>query len=155
MKKRQQKGVTLIEVLITILILAGGMLGMAALQSRSLMFNNIAYLNTLSNMMAFDMLDRIRANSVYAIDGPGYSVSVGNTPADYNNDCETGNCTPVELAQYDIDQWKYLLDQHLPDGDGTIVKTDSPEGRNYTITVFFDDSKGQDSPRQIILRSTL
>lgn len=155
MTKRRQKGITLIEVLITILILAGGLLGMAALQSRSLMFNNAAYLNTLSNMLAFDMLDRIRANKVYAINGPGYSVSVGNVPSSYADYCETGDCSPVELARYDIGQWKFLLDQHLPDGDGTIVKTDTPEGRNYTITVFFDDSKGQESRRQVILRSTL
>ena len=150
-----QAGVTLIEVLITVLILAGGMLGTAALQSRSLAYNNQAYLNTQANMMAYDMLDRMIANSAYSIDGPGYSASLGNMPAAYSTTCETGSCTPDELALYDIEQWKFLINEQLPNADGTIQKADTPEGRNYTISIFFDDSRGQQSRRQIILRSTM
>ncbi len=146
---------TLLEILITVIILASGLLGMAALQTRSISYNNIAYLNSLSNILAYDMLDRIRANPVYALNGAGYSASVGNVPATYPDDCDTADCTPAELAVYDIAQWKFILNAQLPDSDGSIVKTDTPEGRNYTITVFFDDSKGQQSRRQVILRSTL
>lgn len=94
-----QSGITLIEVLIAVLILAGGMLGTAALQGRSLIYNNQAYLNTQATMVAYDMLDRIRANSVYGLDGPGYSVSLGNLPATYPTTCEIATCTPVELAR--------------------------------------------------------
>ncbi|WP_422132964.1 type IV pilus modification protein PilV [Endozoicomonas sp. ALD040] len=153
--KRSQAGMTLVEVLITVVILASGLLGMAALQTRSISYNNIAYFNSLSNILAYDMLDRIKANPVYGLNGPGYSASVGNVPAAYPDDCDTADCTPAELARYDVAQWKFILDTQLPDSDGSIVKTDTPEGRNYTITIFFDDSKGQQPRRQVILRSTL
>ena len=151
----KHKGVSLIEVLVTVFILASGLLGMAALQSRSLSYNNIAYLNTQANMIAYDMLDRIKANTVFSVDGPGYAASLGNAPANYPNTCEIGDCTPSELTAYDISQWKFILDQQLPDGDGSILKTDTPEGRIYTITVFFDDSKGQESRKKVFIRSLL
>lgn len=150
-----QTGITLIEVLITVLILAGGLLGTAVLQSRSLKYNNQAYLNTQANMMAYDMLDRINANKVYSIDGLGYSASLGNMPVTYPTTCEAAPCTPDELAVYDIEQWKFLINEQLPNADGTIQAVDIPEGRNYTITIFFDDSRGEDTRRQIILRSTM
>ncbi len=153
--RRSEPGMTLVEILITVVILASGLLGMAALQTRSISYNSIAYLNSLSNIIAYDMLDRIKANPVYAVDGPGYSASVGNVPTTYPDDCDTADCTPSELARYDIEQWKFILDAQLPNADGSIVRTDTPEGRNYTITVFFDDSKGQQPRRQVILRSTM
>ena len=150
-----RSGFTLIEVLIAMVILASGLIGMAALQSRSINYNNIAYLNTLANIIAYDMLDRIIANPVYALDGPGYQISLGNIPIAYPDRCDTGTCTPAQLATYDIEQWKFIMDDRLPDGDGSIVKTDTPDGRNYVITVFYDDSKGQQARRQVIIRGTL
>ncbi|OED40589.1 type IV pilus modification protein PilV [Endozoicomonas sp. (ex Bugula neritina AB1)] len=153
--RKNHQGVSLIEVLITVLILTSGLLGMAALQTRSLNFNNIAYLNTRADMMAYDMLDRIKANRAYSVNSRGYIVSLGNIPSSYPITCESNDCTPQELSVYDIDQWKFTLDQQLPDGDGTISIADTPEGRVYTISVFFDDSRGSTTRRQIIIRSIL
>ncbi|WP_034838466.1 type IV pilus modification protein PilV, partial [Endozoicomonas numazuensis] len=55
--RRAQVGMTLVEILITVIILASGLLGMAALQTRSISYNNVACLNSLSNIIAYDMLD--------------------------------------------------------------------------------------------------
>lgn len=154
-QNKRNRGTTLIEVLAAVLILAGGLLGMAALQTRSLTYSNIAYFNTRASMLAYDMLDRIKANSVYSIDGPGYTASLGSIPSNYPRDCETSDCTPTNLAKYDIDQWKFMVDNQLPEGDASIQRVDSPEGRTYTISVFFDDSKGAEARRQIQIRSIL
>ncbi len=151
----KQKGVSLIEVMIAVFILASGLLGMAALQTRSLDYNNIAHLNNRANMIAYDILDRIKANSSHSINGPGYRVSLGNIPSQYRTTCETRDCDPAELAAYDIDQWKFIIDRQLPDGDGSIIISDNADGRTYTITIFFDDSKGQESRKQIVLRSLM
>lgn len=149
------RGITLIEILATVFILASGLLGMAVLQSRSLSYSNTAYLNARASMLAFDMIDRIKANPVFSIDGPGYFTTLSNIPDIYPRDCELADCSPLELAQYDINQWKFLVDRHLPDGDASIQRVDTPEGRTYTISVFFDDSKGQEARRSIQVRSTL
>ena len=154
-KIKRARGITLIEVLATLFILATGLLGMAALQSRSLSYSNIAYLNARASMLAYDMLDRIKANPVYSIDGPGYITALGNTPNTYVRDCEIADCSPLDLAQYDVNQWKFIVDQQLPEGDASIQRVDTPEGRTYSITVFFDASKGQEVRRRIQIRSTL
>ena len=154
-QNRTEQGVSLIEILVTVLILATGLLGMATLQTRSLTFSNIAYLNTQASIIGYDMLDRIKANPVFAIDGPGYTAALGNMPGSYPNNCETSDCAPNEVFIYDRDQWKFNINEQLPDGDGTIAINDVPEGREYIITIFFDDSKGQAPRRQIIIRSTL
>lgn len=58
---RSQHGVTLIEALITLLILSIGLIGMAAMQVRTLQFNQDAYLRSQANVLLYDMAERCRA----------------------------------------------------------------------------------------------
>lgn len=154
-RKKIIDGLSLIEVLVTVLILATGLLGMAALQSRSLSYSNIAYLNTRANMLAYDMLDRIRANPAHSVAGPGYSAVLGSIPGAYPRDCESSDCLPAQLAQYDINQWQFLVGQQLPSGQASITWANTTEGRDYTIIVSFDDSRGVNPRREIQIRSIL
>ncbi|WP_083232669.1 type IV pilus modification protein PilV [Endozoicomonas atrinae] len=151
LKISKDHGFTLIEVLIAVLILASGMLGISAIQSRSLSYGQIAYFNNTANALGYDMLDRIKANRVVSVDGAGYTVAIGSIPTAYPNDCVVGTCTPAELASYDVNQWKFIVNRQLPNGDGSITFTDTPEGRSYTITIFFDDIKGATSSRRSIV----
>jgi type IV pilus assembly protein PilV len=57
-----QSGVSLIEVLISMLILGIGILGAAALQLNALKYTDSSTLNTQASFIAYDMMDRIRAN---------------------------------------------------------------------------------------------
>lgn len=56
-------GFSLIEVLVTVLILGTSLLAIAALQTRSLDYNHSAYLRSQANVIAYDVLDRIRSVS--------------------------------------------------------------------------------------------
>lgn len=58
----KQEGVGLIEVMVTALILSTSLLGLAALQSRALQYNHSAYMRSQANILAYDLLDRIRAS---------------------------------------------------------------------------------------------
>ncbi|HZE18056.1 MAG TPA: type IV pilus modification protein PilV, partial [Mycobacterium sp.] len=60
--RRQQAGVGLMEVLITVLVLSIGLLGLAGLQATGLRNNHGSLLRTQATMLAADMADRIRAN---------------------------------------------------------------------------------------------
>lgn len=150
--KRMLGGFTLVEVLISVLILTSGMLVISVLQMKSLSFNQTAYFNNVANIIGYDMLDRIRSNPVIAVDGSGYRASTGSIPSTYPDNCVDADCTPEQLASYDVNQWKFIINEQLPDGDGTIVMTESREGRVYTITIFFDDSKGTLSRRSVVIR---
>lgn len=59
---RQQGGFSLIEVLISVLILAIGLLGAAAIQLNALKFTDSSTLLSQASFIAYDMMDRIRAN---------------------------------------------------------------------------------------------
>lgn len=58
----RQRGVTLIEVLITLLVLAIGLLGLAALQGFSLQASNVSYLRTQATNVVYEVADFARAN---------------------------------------------------------------------------------------------
>ncbi|WP_300633867.1 type IV pilus modification protein PilV [Pseudomonas sp.] len=60
---RHQSGMTLIEVLVALLVLALGLLGAAAIQLNALKYTDSARMTSQASFIAYDMLDRIRANA--------------------------------------------------------------------------------------------
>lgn len=60
---RYQSGFSLLEVLISVLILSFGLLGMAGLQLKSLQSGHSAYQRTLATVIAMDAGERLWANS--------------------------------------------------------------------------------------------
>lgn len=58
----RQSGMTLIEVLVSVLILAIGLLGAAALQLNALKYTDSSTMTSQASFIAYDMMDRIRAN---------------------------------------------------------------------------------------------
>ncbi len=72
----QQKGLGLIEVMVTVLLLGTSLLALATLQSRSLQKNHSALLGTQANLLAYDILERVRMASPLA---PGALVVPSNS----------------------------------------------------------------------------
>lgn len=60
---RYQTGMTLIEVLVAVLILAIGLLGAAVIQLNALKYTDSSRMTSQASFIAYDMLDRIRANA--------------------------------------------------------------------------------------------
>ncbi|MCP3675343.1 MAG: type IV pilus modification protein PilV [Gammaproteobacteria bacterium] len=105
---RKNKGFTLIEVMISVLIFSMGLLGIAALQATSIKNNNNAYLRTQANIITYSIVDAMRANRVVAIAG------------DYNIDMATPvPTTSGTIAKDDQVTWFGDLTA-LPGGDGSI-----------------------------------
>jgi type IV pilus assembly protein PilV len=124
-----QRGFSMIEVLIAVLVLSIGLIGLASLQGVSLQFNNSAYLRSQATNLAYDMADRVRANRGVALAGGAYNLAVGDaTPA------------PGPLPATDLNEWRTALLNSLPAGTGE-VEVD-PVKNNLTIVVCWDDSRG-------------
>ena len=68
-QKANQHGFTMVEVLVTLVILAVGLLGLAGLQATSLRNTESAYQRSQAAILAYDMLDRMRANSAGVANG--------------------------------------------------------------------------------------
>ena len=124
-------GFTLIEVLISVLVMSIGLLGLASLQATSLRFNSDSSAQTQAAYLTSDMADRMRANVSRAADYPGKAAGA-------NASCyTTAGCSPDEMAANDIQEWNQAL-ATLPAGQGTITALG---GGLYTITVMWDEQR--------------
>ena len=104
---KTQKGVGLIEVMVTVLLLSTALLSLAVMQKRSLQFNHEAYLRSQANILAYDIIDRARAN----IDNiSGYNII-------FTSDAPTGS----SQSDTDLREWLTNISVTLPNGDGQIV----------------------------------
>jgi type IV pilus assembly protein PilV len=139
-------GFTLVEVLVSLVILSMGLLGIAKLVMVTAHSNDSAYLRSQATQLAYAILDNMRANRQIAVAG-GYDTALGTMPADPGT-CAGVVCTPVNLALYDIYRWKQRLGvavQYgaLPSGDGSVVTKTAAGQTTATITVQWDDAVAQ------------
>ncbi len=124
-RMKNKSGFTLIEVLISILVLSFGLLGLAGLQALGLKNNVSAYHRGQATQLAYDMADRIRANIEEAKKS---NTSIYNTlaasSANVQNSCKAApGCTTSELAQNDLYEWNESI-KILPSGSGQINLAD-------------------------------
>lgn len=124
-KRKTQRGTTLVETLVALVVLSVGLLGIAALQMTSLRNNRGAHLRSQAQVLAYDITDRMRANRNAAM-ANAYVIALAATP--------TGS--GIELA--DLQAWKTTLATVLPGGDGAIVRV----GDMFRITIRWTDTLG-------------
>jgi len=120
----RQRGISLIESLVALLVLALGILGLAGLQTRTLVESRTSNARAVAIDMVEDLSERMQFNVDArnpALPNP-YLVGWGAPPAApaAPNDCFAATCTPAQLAQLDLSQWKTTLAALLPRGDATI-----------------------------------
>ena len=127
---QRQRGFSLLEVLVALLVLSIGLLGLAALQTMGLKFNTQSYQRTQAVLNAYDIIDRIRANpagmATGGYDDIGIATAAPTLPA-----CP---CTPAQMAVYDIAQWKVSLAQLLSEGRGALCRGNLDAAWNCTVT---------------------
>lgn len=128
---QRQRGVSLLEVLIAVLVLSVGLLGVAGLQTANIRNTQSAHQRTLAVLLASSMGERIRANAPAALNGsfvlplqcsalpPGGSIQ-SIEQSNWTREIQSafgGNGTSCGAVSYD---------------QGT---------RTYTVTVQWDDSR--------------
>lgn len=138
LRTQRQQGSTLIEVLVSILVVAFGLLGYAGLFLASSKKNNDATYRTVVTLMASDMVESMRANRAAALAGT-YNIAIGSAPQG------------AAQAQADLARWKGNLAKALPAGDGS-VSVDL-QG-NVTIQIQWDGGVAG-TPSAFINQSTI
>ncbi len=154
-------GFTLIEILISLVVLAIGLLGMAALQMNGLRNNQSAYFRAQATQLAYDMADRMRTNIVEARDAT--SGGTYNNGASTANNCATGPCTTAQMTGYDFSQWNAELTAQLPSGTGRVCIDGTPNdgtfdfpacdgvGTVYAIKVWWDDNRSGAANQRFVM----
>lgn len=162
------RGFTLVEVLVSLVILSIGLLGVAKLMLFSSHANDSAYLRSQATALAYEMLDNMRANKTEAI-AQTYDTLATAVPVAPGNLCEAlGACTTsTQLALYDVYKWKQRLNATagtgaLPNGKGSVTTVTVAPQTTVTIIVTWDDSAAQSvfplsggATQQVVLETLL
>jgi type IV pilus assembly protein PilV len=132
--RAQSAGFSLIEVMISILVLSFGMLGVASLLATSLSGSHTSSLRTQAIVLADDLADRMRANRATAVAAAPNNYG-GIAAAD--NSCRAVHyahlhaapvaCTPAQLAADDLFDWQAQLTAALPQGTGVVCIDSTPD----------------------------
>lgn len=112
------RGFTLIEVMISLLIMAVGLLGMTALQNKALQFNHAASIDSQVQYLMTDIAERIRANKGNGL----YVIGFAEPTPVPTKDCATAACTSDEMAKWDLKQWRTKVESeaYMPAGESDI-----------------------------------
>jgi type IV pilus assembly protein PilV len=146
LRARRQRGFSLVEVLIALVIMSVGMLGIAGLYVKSMQAGRTSMFRHNAVTLAGDVADRIRANPRAA---NAYTAANGT-----DNNCILGgtDCTPAEMAANDILVWKDQAANSLPGGDVTIVLTPAAGvvPPIYQVTISWNEPGVAQAPSYVI-----
>lgn len=148
-QRHRQGGFTLLEVLISTLVLTVGILGVAAMQMVSFQTNQSAYMRSQAVYLAQDILDRMRANqdgyrntTVYDALDTSDNLTIPDSPGCV---ATANGCSSLQMGQQDLREWSQNFVNvagvgdyrpRLANGLGTITRG---AGNEFTVTVSWDD----------------
>ncbi|WP_010463914.1 type IV pilus modification protein PilV [Acidovorax radicis] len=133
MKNKQilkQQGFSLMESLVSIVIMALGILGILGVQMRTLADTQNGVRRAQAIRLIENLSEKIKVNpnplaatvlATYQVSTPG---PMATPPA-----C-TAACTPAQLAQHDIANWKQQVINTLPAGDAVVFVADDETDPN-------------------------
>ncbi len=118
-------GFSLVEVLVSMLVVAMGILALAGLLQASTRYARMSELRSNATLLANDIADRMRANSVgaqlgalgYDSTGKAFPTAAAAPHAACTSDAP---CGPADLAKADVADWTARVRATLPKGSAWI-----------------------------------
>ena len=146
MRMQRQSGSSLVEVMVALFVLAIGLLGILAMQSKSMQFNQSAHVYSQAVYLANDIAERIRMNPAQALAYEGDANIYDGVQQDPSAACIDASCDAASLAAWDKIQWNNLVGRILPAGNAVIdVVTGGAVPDHVKVEVSFDDSRSEGS----------
>ncbi len=129
-ERSPQRGFTIVEALVALVILAVGMLGIASLYVTTLRASGSAASRMQAVNLASDLGDRIRANRTAEAAYAGAAAANGTTCIG-----ATATCTPAQMAAHDLFVWQAALQAALPGAAGAVTVDAGANPTTYQIRV--------------------
>jgi type IV pilus assembly protein PilV len=150
LSQRAERGATMIEILVAILIFSVGLLGIASTQTMGLTNTQSALNRSYATQLSYDLIDIMRLNPQQVAAGTfdGYITidGTGDNPLGYatvNGCTEAGTgCTELELAEHELELWRLKILSMLPDGQARIDLENAAENI-YRVTLTWQDIKNE------------
>ncbi|MCH9697781.1 MAG: type IV pilus modification protein PilV [Gammaproteobacteria bacterium] len=140
-------GFSLVEVLVTAVVMSVGLLGIAGLQLTSLKNNDSAFIRSQGTIFSYNLIDYMRANRQSAIAGD-YNISLSAL-----SDLSAPSGTPT-IADSDRYSWFQQLDANLPNAKAAI---NCDANAVCVVKVEWNDShaEGSTSTKDVVLTAQL
>lgn len=127
--RSSQRGITLLESLIALIVAALGILGILGIQMRTLADTQTAVRRAQAIRLIEDLGERMKVS-------PNAMLHISDYQSDFDEeademtatDCASNTCTPSQQAAYDLKQWKATVEQSLPLGQASIFFAPGEEG---------------------------
>lgn len=126
-------GFSLIEVLVSILVLSLGVIGAAAMQLTGLRTTQQSGYQSVALQLASELADKMRANDsqMKQIDGANPFLAIDYKSAEQGEPASPGSCYGIscsgaELAEFDIYEWKKRIKAGLPAGRAVVCRDAAP-----------------------------
>ncbi len=136
-----QRGFTLIEILVAMLLLSLGVLGLIGMQSLALKNNLSAYHRSQATILAYDLADKMRANPA-GVAANHYQLALPDG-VEHAGACVSysgaivGGCNAQKIAERDVFEWQLRISELLPGGAGVLVSNAGIQ----TVTINWDDDR--------------
>ncbi len=156
MNRHRSAGFTLIEILVSLIIMAVGMLGLVGLQLAASQNTQGGYLRGQAALMAYDITDRMRGNTGAVTTG-AYNIAAGVQLAP-GVSCIgiAADCNTAQLALADLVEWRNHLAVYMPGGNGAVATVDNGTTTTVTVTVIWTDPYSANTgPEQTVIVAEL
>lgn len=146
-RRKLQRGMSLIESLVALLVLALGIMGLAGVQARMLAENRTTNSRAVAVGLIDDLSNRMQMNRDAALAGAydvGYLAGAPIVPAAV--DCIGATCTPAQLAQSDLNIWRTTMRALLGPGSNSAVFRPAPplDASQIGIMIAWSANEGKD-----------
>lgn len=118
---KPQRGITLIESLVAIVVMALGILGILGIQMRTLSDTQNGVRRAQAIRLIEDLSERMKVNPNSAKNYNSYLLNWGATTSP--TDCITNKCKSEDLVKSDLHEWKTSIQNILPLSDASIFIT--------------------------------
>lgn len=158
--KFKQQGATLMEIMVSIVVMAIGLLGLASLQMNALKYQKTASQRSEAIQAAYDLGERMRANWVFTTQDK-YAAERASNEANYTykqdyattiaanhkvlpNNCKAvmtnpAGCTAAQIAQNDITEWLRSIEVRLAGGSGFVAPVIGAANSTFDVTVMWKE----------------
>lgn len=131
----RQRGFSLIEVMVAILVLGVGLLGFAMLQTMNLRFTQSANYRTQATNLAYDLLDQMRANRNVA----NQYVAASFAPAAIADTACSRPIGALATVAANITRWQCQVARTL--GPSASAGVTFVNGGDVTVTIAWGDQR--------------